>query len=202
MKGGRRDAQERNRQKCEGQQDPISFDPIVDDHFAIRLLENGHYFCFDIRTLHQWFSTGSRINPPTGLRFSEANIQKINRKFGKVGLPLLNANQALRQGDRDLINRYRNTCAVSLQLAPAGNELFNSWYLTGNPRFHFDVEDDLAYVLFFTPEIRLEQGITPDYFLIVPRTVETLRRLRAQLNTMNLHGAEQIVQDDTLYEWW
>jgi len=86
MKGGRRTESEKLTPKCEGHEDPISLDIITDPYFAIRLLENGHYFCFDVRSLHEWFKTGSRKNPATNLLFSDANIVKILKKLEKVNL--------------------------------------------------------------------------------------------------------------------
>lgn len=75
--------------KCAGETDPITLDEI-DEANAIRILENGHYFCFDINGLfNQFHSTNSAIrylNPTTRAPFSAANIAKIQRKFAKMNL--------------------------------------------------------------------------------------------------------------------
>jgi hypothetical protein len=223
MKGGRRNAIERQRPKCEGQQDPVSLELIEDPQFAIRLLENGHYFCYDIRTLFNWFQTGSRINPANNVRFSDANIAKIFTKFGKVGLPVApvhqpvgqfplpiapvinvfqaapnqaNGQDILENTDRALIHFYRHTCLINLSLNPGPNQM-NTWYIRGNPLFDFDLGAD-PYLLFFTPE---RQGRAPEYFIIVARTVDILRRIRAQLNQMNLAAREEEHIPDRQYEY-
>jgi hypothetical protein len=91
LRGGRRSRNSRGSPrapKCAGQEDPISQDPI-DEHYAIRLLENGHYFCHDIRELHRLFNSDLKNrfqNPVTRQPWSEANKAKIRRKFAKLAL--------------------------------------------------------------------------------------------------------------------
>jgi hypothetical protein len=51
MKGGRRTEAEKMNPKCDGQID-VATQELIDPNFAIRLNENNHYFCFDIRSLH------------------------------------------------------------------------------------------------------------------------------------------------------
>lgn len=91
LRGGRRSRNSRGSPrapKCAGQIDPINQDPI-DEHYAIRLLENGHYFCHDIRELHRLFNSDLKNrfqNPVTRQPWSEANKAKIRRKFAKLGM--------------------------------------------------------------------------------------------------------------------
>ena len=85
LKGGRRTSIERREPKCNGALDGITKDYIPPE-FAIRLFEDGHHYCYDVRSLHAWFKTGSRINPLTNIQFSRANLAKIKLKFQKVGL--------------------------------------------------------------------------------------------------------------------
>jgi len=86
LKGGARTQEQRDAgAKCAGETDPVSLNEIPPE-FAIRVLENGRHFCYDIRSLFEWFELGKRTNPLTNLQFSEDNINKIKRKFIKAGL--------------------------------------------------------------------------------------------------------------------
>ena len=88
--GGRRTAAEKlsKPNKCEGETDLASGNPILAE-YAIRLKENGHFFCFDIRDLKTWFEnpTSRNKNPYTGIKFSNQNLSKIERKIEKVLSP-------------------------------------------------------------------------------------------------------------------
>jgi hypothetical protein len=85
MKGGRRNEQEKLYQKCQGHLDVFTNEVINNTFYALRIYENGLYFCFDARSLYEWFLTGSRINPFTNHRFTNENIRKIMYKFQKCG---------------------------------------------------------------------------------------------------------------------
>jgi hypothetical protein len=118
MKGGRRTEAEKRREdgteiaKCEGQEDPVTFEPITEPQYAIRLLEDGHYFCFDVRTLHGWFKTGKRTNPSTNKKFTESNIIKIQKKFRKENLDVVNKH--IPELYRDLIEKNRDNIKIKL----------------------------------------------------------------------------------------
>lgn len=90
LRGGKRTQLEKDEkgEKCAGEMDSVTFNPIPVE-YAIRLKENEHYFCFDIRSLNDWFKEGKRTNPLTNLKFSDANIDKVFNKIQKVGLATL-----------------------------------------------------------------------------------------------------------------
>jgi hypothetical protein len=97
IKGGKRTEAEKLRPKCDGEVDPIGLGEI-EPKFAIRLLDNGKNFCFDIRSLVMWFNTSGKItNPMTQTNFGEVQKEKIKKKVQKLldeglDVPKLNKN--------------------------------------------------------------------------------------------------------------
>jgi len=82
--GGRRTEEERKTAKCAGEIDPVTFQAI-DPSLAIRLYDNGKYFCFDAPALAEWFRTSNSYrNPFTNFEFSEAQINKFYKKLDKI----------------------------------------------------------------------------------------------------------------------
>ena len=84
MKGGARSAEERTSVKCAGEEDLITFLPI-DPQNAIRLLQNGKYWCFDVYSLWRWLQTKNE-NPSTRQPFTQAQLDKVQRKIDKLAV--------------------------------------------------------------------------------------------------------------------
>jgi ankyrin repeat protein len=149
MKGGRRSLEEKVRQKCDGEQDPISLDDITDSRFAIRLLEDGHYFCYDARSLKGWFDTGSRINPATNKNFSNANIEKIKKKFRKLGIDgemenkLFHAVKRSNSRDLEFLQETLPHMPYLVNIKDTYNGGGNLLYYAVRPhKIHYQVEDE------------------------------------------------------------
>jgi hypothetical protein len=84
LSGGRRTEEERKTAKCSGEIDPVTFQAI-DPSVAIRLYDNGKYFCFDAPALAEWFRTSNSYrNPFTNFEFSEGQINKFYKKLEKI----------------------------------------------------------------------------------------------------------------------
>lgn len=79
LRGGRRTAEERTRPKCDGEEDVFTTTPI-NPVTAIRLLQNGKYWCFDVINLSKWLKIRNS-NPFTGLPFSDEQLKKVHKKF-------------------------------------------------------------------------------------------------------------------------
>jgi hypothetical protein len=154
-RGGRRTEAEvsANANKCANREDAVTGDLITQEN-AIRLLENGHYFCYDINTLFQWFNTGKRTNPETNLRFSDANITKIEKKFRKVGLVVVPPFQ-LRPADRNFVNFFANNLQVVRSLVVVRPE--ETYYI--GTRTFFCIQwgtypngEEILYSMIFVPD--------------------------------------------------
>lgn len=85
--------------KCVGKEDVVT--GILQKPFGIRLLEHGHYFCFDVRTLKSWFESGKFTNPLTNLMLSQVNIDKVYRKLVKI-----ERDKAIAAVSKELIEGY------------------------------------------------------------------------------------------------
>lgn len=118
IKGGRRTEEERATAKCHGAVDFFSQDLIDDPMYAIRIKEGGHYYCFDVRSLINWFNTGKRTNPLTGLQFSDEGIAKIMKKISKVGMKLDDPNHKIVDEDVELLDiiQYSNRGPLNIRV--------------------------------------------------------------------------------------
>jgi hypothetical protein len=192
MKGGRRTDAEKANPKCHGQIDAATQEPI-DPNFAIRLKENNHYFCFDIRSLHTWFSTGKRTNPETNINFSEANIAKIQKKFIKAGLNADPAPQTnVEERDlllMDLINNNQAIGPFDIAVKRPYNMRYFQYRLQG-----FLVPDEEG------PSVEYEMMIVPQRRAIVffTRNQETFDNLVRAI-TQRAEGEPDYIDDHEAY---
>ena len=84
LSGGTR--KDRSKPKCSPDtQDPFSLELFADipKNRHIRLLDSGHYHCFDIKGLWPWVSEHGPINPINRNKFSDEAMAKIRRKWRK-----------------------------------------------------------------------------------------------------------------------
>lgn len=128
FRGGKRTPLEKVNEKCSGVKDVVTLEKIAPEN-AIRLLENGHYYCFDIQTLFEWFQTGKRTNPLTNLLFSESNIIKINKKFIKSNMVFMFEDST---DDELIFKRYAKLNDIRVFKPNAKNAL----------NYNFNTEDD------------------------------------------------------------
>jgi len=91
VRGGRRTDEERKKVKCEGENDVFGVaedgEEIakINPQHAIRLYQEGRYWCFDAIGLATWFSTKKKPeNPFNRVLFSDAQVQKLQKKLQKL----------------------------------------------------------------------------------------------------------------------
>ena len=158
IKGGKRTLFEKlSGPKCDGI-DPITHDKISDIN-SIRLLENGHYYCFDILSLKTWINMGRVTNPYTNLNFSLKNLDKIKRKIKKTEI-------LLRPLDLSLLKKYS---LVSIVIAWDPSKGYNKYKSINGSCLGYDYfqyqlflthkEDDYPYIEIYSKNYNIYQLI-------------------------------------------
>jgi hypothetical protein len=114
IKGGRRTEEERKNVKCAGENDVFGVAEdgqeiaVISPQNAIRLFQDGKYWCFDAIGLANWFSSKKEPqNPYTRNKFTEAQVEKLKKKLLKlknagVDVPELNMEGYFNHGGYDI----------------------------------------------------------------------------------------------------